>query len=615
MHYQTNGTKRTEPAELWGRELPSESRGLGEAPDPSTQRVIRQLVEALLFERLVDSRTETQPVGLATDSPESTYQAVAFGVGNDDYRCFAAIKAFGRVRVADGSVQRISHGVGRAAGLREIVRSLPIEEVDKQRLLGELLQTVELCRWNRDCLQHHLQPRRALGFQELESALVEGHLYHPSFKARTGFSLDDHRTFGPEAGGEFQLEWLAIARPRLEQALPCGEATFWRHELGEREFLELSKRLSRRGGDLDEYSLVPIHPWQLRSLRSRLEPAVTTGEVVLLGSIGDHYRASQSLRTLVNTSHPERANVKLPLNVVCTSSHRNLEPHFVRTAPMLSDWLETLTASDPYLQDGPRLLLLKEYAGLSCEVLAEAEADGVWSELQGMVGAIYRESVLSKLEPGEAAVPFTAMMVVEVDGRPFIADWLDTYATEPWVDRLLEVVLLPLWHMLVHHGIAFEAHAQNLILVHRDGWPTKIVLRDFHEDTEFVPDFLARPELEPRFERLDPHFETIADDDGYRMASTEALRQLFMDTVYVFNLADLSFLLERYRNFTESRFWSLVRSHLRNYQLAGVTDRARIDRISTDAPEIIVESLLKKKLLGGGVLDYFEHQVPNTLCG
>src|SRR5690606_29756599 len=112
------------------------------------------------------------------------------------------------------------------------------------------------------------------------------------------------------------------------------------------------------------------------------------------------------------------------------------------------------------------------------------------------------------------------------------------YGAQRWVDRLLDVMLVPLWHVLVHHGVAFESHAQNLILIHRDGWPMKVALRDFHDTTEFVQDFLRSPERLPDLARIDPHFATVADDDGYRMASVEDLRELFMDTVYVFNLAD-----------------------------------------------------------------------------
>jgi len=608
----------TEPVRPTGLEAPERVLAPGEGCDPSEERVIRQLVEALLFERLVEFQLRPRTAwGDADDPRRSVYRfAVHFRLAGEDYSCVAALSAFGRLRLGEGSLRR-TRGGSPQVDVPGLVRALGLDAASEARLEGELSQTVELCRWNRRHLQHHLAPRRALGFQDLESALVEGHPYHPCFKTRTGFSLEDHRAFGPEAGAEFQLEWLAISRSLTRVALPSEEGEFWQKELGDDRFADLMLRAKRCGAELQRYALFPIHPWQLRRLRPRLEAAIAAGEVIPLGACGDRYRATQSLRTLVNTTRPQKANVKLPLDVVCTSSRRNLQAHFACTAPLLSEWLDELVAADPYLKEGPRVVLLKEYAGMMFEPerAAPASAHGDPSvDLVGMVGAVYRESVLGKLAAGEAAVPFTALFAVEADGRPFIAAWLERHGTEVWVTRLIEVVLLPIWHLLVHHGVAFEAHAQNLVLLHQDGWPSRIVLRDFHEETEFVADFLARPELAPRFERVDPYFATIADDDGYRMASVESLRQLFMDTVYVFNFAELSFLLERYCGFEESRFWSRVRQHLLYYERSGLTDPKRIARIWVSDAQIAVESLLKKKLLGAGRLEFFEHQTENTVA-
>ena len=98
------------------------------------------------------------------------------------------------------------------------------------------------------------------------------------------------------------------------------------------------------------------------------------------------------------------------------------------------------------------------------------------------------------------------------------------------------------------------------------------------------------------------------------MSDIDELRELYMDTVYVLNLADLSFLLERYHDYSEAKFWDQVRDHLNDYRQSGITDPARIDRIGAENPTIIVESLLKKKILNGGTLDYFEHTVSNPLA-
>lgn len=579
-----------------------------------------------MFEGLVDYnmtplRATATPGNGSTASSDPTDggsvfdSCIEFRIGAQSYLCVGTVGAFGRVRVASGSVAR-QHGRRLVeTTLLDLASGLPMADVAKQRLLAELAQTAELCRWNFENLPHQHEPRRGKSFQELESTIVEGHLYHPSFKSRTGFTLADHRTYGPEVGNRFQLQWLAIARSFVRAALPCEEVTFWRQELGLLTHAELTAGLESHGGSWADYSLLPIHPWQLDSLRDRMRSAVERREIIPLGSAGFDYHASQSLRTLVNASDPTKPNVKLPLDVVCTSTHRNLRPAFICTAPALSDWLVSLVESDPFFQKNPRILILREYAGILYEPHAD---DAAWalarSSDQTLIGTVFRESIEQKLDAGESAVPFSALMLVEGDGRPFIAEWLDTHGTEAWVSQLISVMLIPIWHMLVHHGVAFESHAQNLILVHVQGWPHKIVLRDFHEDTEYVPDYLKQPELVPDFARVEPKFADMPDDDGYRMASTAALRELFMDTVYVYNLAELSFVLARRCGMPERRFWDLVRAELERYSESGVTDLARIERVNCDAKEITVESLLKKKFMNGDVLDFFEHTVPNPLA-
>lgn len=587
-----------------------------EHPTAASRRVVRQFVEALLFEKLIDF--ELSPLvhtpSEAEDVPLIYNRKAKFYLGGERYSCLLHIGSFDRVRVAAATVKRETDSNLLDVSVSRLVEALKMDDIIRARLVSELLQTIALCEWNAQHLCAQVTERRTLDFTELESKITEGHLYHPCFKARTGFTLSDHHDFGPEAGRLFQLEWLAVRKCSLKVSLPRECDAFFAAELGNNEFSQLMRTLAERTDRPEEYTLLPIHPWQLNHLRDRgLSQALLHKELIHLGPFGDEYRATQSLRTLLNVTHPKKSNIKLPLGVVCTSVPRNLRKHFVCTAPLLSSWLSALVANDPFLAENKRVILLREYAGLLYAPPPERQESWMTSLIEGEIGVIFRESILDKVEPGEQAVPFTALMLVEADGAPFIIEWLEKYGVEAWLTRLLDVMLVPLWHMLVHHGIAFEAHAQNLILVHREGWPERIAVRDFHEDTEYVPDYLARPDLVPDFGFVDGYFDTVPDDDGYRMSAVSDLRELFMDTVYVYNLAELSFLLELHLNFEEETFWRIVHERLDSYERSGVTARARIERIDANTPTIFVESLLTKKVRGGAVLDFFAHEVQNPL--
>ncbi len=190
----------------------------------------RQLAEAVLFE------------GLAEAAPREA--RLHWRLGGRHFRALGTFGPFGRPRLAGPVEMAEADGGWRPAPLAALVDALPAIPENRERLDRELRQTVALCRWNTENLP--ARERRALPFAALDGAMSEGHPYHPCFKARTGFSLDDHAAYGPEAARAFRLDWLALPRATVAAALPCSEETFWRGLLGA-EWDRLVHRLTEAG--------------------------------------------------------------------------------------------------------------------------------------------------------------------------------------------------------------------------------------------------------------------------------------------------------------------------------------------------------------------------------
>lgn len=536
------------------------------------ERVVRQLAEAMLYERLVD----------ASETHEGNRTFFDWTGAGRAFRALGFRGAFDRVRLLTDSIE-VQDRTWRAAGIADLVACLPGRNLD--RLKAELERTAELCARN-DGQVRHLS-RRGLAYAALEGALDEGHAYHPCFKARTGFSDVDHDSFGPESGSRFQLAWLAVARGEVRQNLPCGDREFWQQELDAETWALIDGWRAGRGIAWDSHALLPMHPWQWRKIGpTALAPWLADGTAVFLGFAGPDYVASQSIRTLINADRPHAANIKLPLSMVNSSSLRTLEPHSVCTAPVVSQWLREIVGNDPLFADTYPLTILDEYAGII------AGRDG---PLAGQVAAIWRRSTLADLVPGEAAVPFNALMVTERDGRPFIDDWIARHGLDAWLDQLLRVAVLPVWHLLVGHGIATESHGQNMVLVHRDGWPVRLVLRDFHDSVEYVPSFLRDPARVPDFLSLDPAYAKGDADEFYWMERVESLGELVADALFVFNLAEVAHLLATRYGLPEVRFWQTVRAIVATYaQDTGLS--ARQARLGLDRTVITTDALLARKL-------------------
>ncbi|MGF1708800.1 IucA/IucC family protein [Enterovibrio baiacu] len=560
---------------------------------PPEARVIKQLLEALLFEKLVEP------------SASSSADEFFWLMGQREYSVEGHIGAFGRYRLAIYSLKINGRSVDIRSEWLTIIDDLPTTANIKKALTEEFLQTVQLSRWNMQHLPKRLS-RRLSRYSALEHQLDEGHPYHPSFKARTGFTESDHRAFGPETGNTFNLYWLAVRHSHFKQILPVEQTNFWLNELGHTQWSRLSGALNAHEGTWEDYGLLPIHPWQWQQLKEGwLAKYLATKDIIFLGIGSDKYAATQSVRTLLNKDASLHPNIKLPMNMVNTSSHRNLATHSVCLAPLVSQWLENTLIGDAELEG---VSILNEYAGAR---FADDSLDVRTSPELGQLAVIFRESVELHLKAGEEAVPFNAIMMVENDGLPFITGWVERYGLDAWLAQLIEVTVTPVWHLLVKHGIGIEPHGQNMVLVHRDGWPERIIVRDFHESVEYNAAFIRDAKAVPNFAAIEPSFIDAPLDDYYAMSSIELLRELVMDTLFIYNLADVSHLISTFYPLSEHEFWRRVSRKLDDYEKSHPELAERLSLLGYRAPDILTESLMTRKLKASSAECH--HLIPNPL--
>ena len=142
----------------------------GKVSCKSEIRVVRQLIEALIFEGLVDFCFED---GLFT-----------FQVGDNFVTANGKQTLFSRVRLDANSI-KINGDPLTLSDAAKIIHTFPCSKERQNKLVEELKHTLLLCRWNQQNLLQ-LSSRRALSYIRLESALIEGHPYHPCFKSRSG---------------------------------------------------------------------------------------------------------------------------------------------------------------------------------------------------------------------------------------------------------------------------------------------------------------------------------------------------------------------------------------------------------------------------------------------
>ena len=589
------GSSPTLPLPTLTTSSPAASRAL--------ERVLSKTIAALASEGLI--RAEVVPI----ESGWLRWQWQVNGTAGKIMGFSVDVRqgSFGRMYVRPGSLMRCAGSViVPVQDLSEFVRHLesalivPAERFSS--FAAELYHT-----WRNDAQALELAAPENLDLScaQLEARLQDAHPYHPCYKSRIGFSVTDNALFGPEFAQPLRVLWCAVDRSLcvhsrtddvdeddlLTAELGAGILSLWRAQLAARQ-------LEPKG-----FVWIPVHPWQWQHVISSVFiEEIAAQQIVLLGESDDAYLPQQSIRSLSNHDASTRAALKLSLGIVNTSADRILSPHHVINAGPVSDWLDGIRRADPLLNE--HLVLLREILGYAVDTPER------WYALRhGQLSAIWRESVDAKLQPGEAAVPFSALYARDSGGQALLTPWLDRHGMLAWLRTLFECAVLPMFHLLYSQGIALEAHGQNLLLLHRAGLPSRIAVRDLPGGLRFCRANLSDPDRCPAMTGAAAHRQagSIELDDA------NAVRDFLLDAIGTVNLAELAWMLQQDFDLPEPQFWRELAQALRTYQQQHPALAERFQRYDVFASTIRCEPLAKYRLYGKG--DGSWQVRPNPLAG
>ena len=320
---------------------------------------------------------------------------------------------------------------------------------------------------------------------EVERFLDRGHPGFVASSGRVGLGAAEAEAWAPEAAEPTALTWLAARQSLCTVSLGVEldhEEHVRRHlTAGERE--RFRAVLRNAGENPDDYTVIPVHPWQWehRILPGML-PDVLRRDLVLLGE-GDHlWRAQQSLRTFLDVTDPHRDYAKTAMGVHSMGFLRGLSPAYMRTMPAISDWLHAITEEDEFLRERG-IRVLREHASVGYTGDAHHRS-GVRSDYTKQLAALWRESPLPLLAPDEHAASLAGVLHTDRAGRPLAGAWIERSgaSAEAWVRALLDVYLVPVAHLLLSQDTAMMPHSENVILRLRDGFPVGAFWKDLGEE-------------------------------------------------------------------------------------------------------------------------------------
>ncbi|EFL23788.1 putative siderophore synthetase component [Streptomyces himastatinicus ATCC 53653] len=393
------------------------------------------------------------------------------------------------------------------------------------------------------------------GFQDIETGMTEGHPCFVANNGRLGFGIHEYLSYAPETASPVQLVWLAAHRDHstFTASSDIDYDALVRDELSEETRTRFADTLSGQGLDIADYHLLPVHPWQWwNKLSVSFAAEVAQQRLVWLGTGEDEYLAQQSIRTFFNSSHPSKHYVKTALSVLNMGFMRGLSAAYMEATPAINDWLAGVIASDDVFQ-AARFSIIRERAAIGYHHRQYEAATNRYSPYRKMLAALWRESPVPSLEPGQRLATMASLLHTDADGGSFVSALIEESGLTPaaWLRGYLDAYLTPVLHSFYAYDLVFMPHGENVILVIEGGAVQRVIFKDIAEEIAVLDPEAVLP----------PAVERIRAD----VPEDKKLLSVFTDVFDCF-LRFLNGILVSDGLLEEDTFWQTVAASVQGYQ-------------------------------------------------
>ncbi|WP_429591091.1 IucA/IucC family protein [Arthrobacter crystallopoietes] len=553
----------------------------------ANRRLVRKAIAEFSHERLL----HPEPLGggayrLASDDGTSVYHFAADRLELDHWSIPAA--SIHRVRegreLAPDALDFILE-FRRALGIGEDMLPVYLEEISST-LAGHAYKLTA---------QDPGAPRLAAGssagqdpasdFQEIERSMSEGHPCFVANNGRLGFGLTDYLAYAPETGQPVRLVWIAVHRDHAAfSALPgLGLREHLAAELGSGMLAAFEAELEACGLLPEDYLMMPVHPWQWENkLAVTFAAEIAQSRIVLLGEGTESYQAQQSIRTFFNRTAPHKGYVKTALSVLNMGFMRGLSAEYMAATPAINQWLHELVSADPTLRRHG-FSILRETAAIGYRNRYYEEGAPSGSGHRKMLAALWRESPLPQLKPGQQLATMASLLHLDGSGRPLVSEYIrrSGLPAAEWLRRYLEAYLVPLLHCFYRYQLVGMPHGENIILVLEDGVPVRAILKDIGEEVVLMADTVRLPDEAARVR--------------VNVPEQDKLLSIFTDVFDCF-FRFLAAILDDDGQLEETAFWRTVAATVAAYQAGHEDLRAEFAKYDLFAPEFALSCLNRLQL-------------------
>ena len=558
------------------------------------QRLIEMAIAEFLYEEIIQ----------VTHLKDNRYQLT---LDDQTYTFKAQNYLLGHWQIEEGSVRELSVVEDLPAwNLHTFIRAFSnqteVKPFTKAYLIKEMNNT-----WLAEAHlfdESRLSSEAALtaSHHEIEG-MLRGHPWLIMSKGRMGFGYDDYLSAAPELSPTVKVLWLAVHRDlavfRSTEEWQAGR--LYQHELSAEELANFEQKLHERGCSCRDYFLIPVHTWQWHQwLVPTYANEIVDRRIIELGVGQDDYVPMQSIRTLCNISQPERHYVKLPVSIFNTAVYRGLPSKRNLAAPAVTAWLKQIQTQDPDLKQSG-VAFLGEVATLTIHQPCFDQIDGAPYQFKELFGCLWRESVDPVIGTGEQALSQAALLHRDINGQSILAVLIQASGLSPlqWLKRFAEVSVTPLLICLYKYGLAFSPHGENTMLIHANGVPQKMVLKDFIDDVNLVDEDF------PELASLPIEGQILLRHPAYELSHFIFTGLFMVHYRYICNV-----FLQDYPEHSEVEFWQTISSVIDAFHQAHPELAERIEKFAMFRAEFEKICLNRVRLFTTSYNDEAERPVP-----
>lgn len=318
--------------------------------------------------------------------------------------------------------------------------------------------------------------------------------FHPLARAKTGWSLEAFRRYGAESGDTFGLGWVALRNGLLSGSEDLYGTAVAGMLLEPGELQVLREAAAARGIDEHDFTLVPVHPWQLHHrLADEFAGEIGSGDCVPVCESLGRFTPTSSVRSLAPVAMGDSLHVKLPMAIAALGAQRILPPRYLHNGAAAQQLLQSLIGREPALQG--KFFCCDERQWLAFTPPGETMV----SNRSGHLSCLLRRYPDFD-SPDCQLLPMSALTLADNNRVPAFEYLLRSGGEAP--EKLFRSLcdhLCALCFTCFSYGLMPEVHGQNLVLAIVKGRIRGLILRD-HDTLRIFPPWVRQSGLEaPRY--------------------------------------------------------------------------------------------------------------------